>query len=82
MVLIADYEYITSGFSSGEDVTAGFGVKPGWGIISRLVGTYVSEDDDGTEFEIKGYDVTLKAAERSYLGDRAERDTCGPRSCL
>ena len=67
VVLIADYEYITSGFSSGSDVTAGVRGKTWLGDHIAIGGTYVSEDDDGIEFEIKGIDLTLKAAERSYL---------------
>ena len=67
VVLIADYEYITTGFSGGEDVTAGVRGKTWLGDHIAVGGTYVSEADDGAEFEIKGVDVTFKAAERSYL---------------
>ena len=67
VVLIADYEHITTGFSGGEDVTAGVRGKTWLGDHIAVGGTYVSEADDGAEFEIKGVDVTFKAAERSYL---------------
>ncbi|MGB1343287.1 MAG: DUF7507 domain-containing protein [Pseudomonadales bacterium] len=67
VVLIADYEYITTGFSGGEDVTAGVRGKTWLGDHIAVGGTYVSEADDGAEFEIKGVDLTYKATERSYL---------------
>ena len=67
VVLVVDYEYINAGFASGENVTAGLRGKTWLGDHIAIGGTYVSEDDDGTEFEIKGMDVTFKAAERTYL---------------
>ena len=62
VVLIADYEYITSRLcSGGEDVTAGVRGKTWLGDHIAVGGTYVSEADDGAEFEIKGVGCHLQS---------------------
>ena len=65
--LVVDYEYIPDDADSLDNVTFG-GRAKGW--INDNVGiggTYVSEEKDQYDYEMKGLDLTLRATEGTYV---------------
>ncbi len=72
--LMVDYEYVPSGFDADK---ATYGAR-GKGWISDHIaigGTYVHENRDNTDYELKGFDVTVKAGRGTYLkGEFAASD--------
>ncbi|MFK7816797.1 MAG: OmpA family protein [Gammaproteobacteria bacterium] len=64
--LLADYEYRPDVFSA-DDVTTGGRGKAWLNDYVALGGTYVNEDRDGADYELKGTDVTLRAGKGTYL---------------
>ncbi len=67
VVLVVDYEYVSSGMMAGDDLTAGVRGKTWLGDHVGIGLTHVSENNTGSEFEVTGVDLTLKATEDSYL---------------
>ena len=67
VVLVVDYEYVSSGLMAADDLTAGVRGKTWLGDHFGLGVTHVSEESTGSEFEMTGFDITLKATENSYL---------------
>jgi hypothetical protein len=65
-ILLVDYEYVPDSFDP-DDATYGARGK-GW-INDHVAigGTYVSENRDGTDYELKGADVTLRVAQGTYV---------------
>jgi hypothetical protein len=65
-ILMVDYEYVPDEFEA-DDVTYGARGK-GWVNDHVAVGgTYVSESRDGTDYALKGADVTLRVAQGTYV---------------
>ena len=64
--LLADYEYRPDAFKA-DDVTAGGRGKAWLNDYIALGGTYVNEERDGTDYELKGTDVTLRTGKGTYL---------------
>ncbi len=64
--LLADYEYRPDAFSA-DDITTGARGKAWLNDFIALGGTYVNEDRDGVDYELKGTDVTLRAGKGTYL---------------
>jgi hypothetical protein len=65
-VLLADYEYIPSGFDPDE-VAAGFRGRHWFGDHLAVGATYVEENRAGEDFSLRGADVTLQAGRGTYL---------------
>lgn len=65
-ILIADYEYIPSGFSA-DQVAAGFSGKQWLGDHVAIGGLYVEERRDGADYNLAGGDITLQAGRGTYL---------------
>jgi hypothetical protein len=66
VLLMVDYEYVPDDFDS-DKVSAGARAK-GWVNDQVAVGgTYVRENRDGTDYELKGVDVTLRQGEGTYV---------------
>ena len=64
--LLVDYEYNPDGFDP-DDITAGIRGKA-W--LNKYVGigaTYINEERDAEDYELKGADVTIKAGKGTYL---------------
>jgi len=64
--LLADYEFQPDGFET-DDLTVGIRGKAWINDYIALGGTYVDEERDGTDYELKGADVTLRAGKGTYL---------------
>ena len=64
--LLADYEYRPDYFSA-DDITAGARGKAWLNEYIAVGGTYVDEKRDGTDYELKGADITLRAGKGTYL---------------
>jgi hypothetical protein len=64
--LLADYEYRPDAFKA-NDVTAGGRGKAWLNDYIALGGTYVNEERDGTDYVLKGTDVTLRAGKGTYF---------------
>ena len=64
--LLVDYEYNPDSFDA-DDVTAGLRGKAWLNKYIGIGGTYVSEERDGEDYELKGADVTIKAGKGTYL---------------
>ncbi len=64
--LLADYEYRPDAFSA-DDITTGARGKAWLNDYIALGGTYVNEERDGVDYELKGTDVTLRAGKGTYL---------------
>jgi uncharacterized repeat protein (TIGR01451 family) len=64
--LLADYEYRPDAFSA-DDITMGARGKAWINDYVALGGTYVDEERDGVDYELKGADVTLRAGKGTYL---------------
>lgn len=65
-LLLVDYEYVPSGFE-GEDLALGFRGKQ-WVNDHLAVGaTYVDDDSGGSDYSLKGADLTLQAGRGTYL---------------
>jgi len=64
--LLADYEYQPEGFET-DDLTLGARGKAWINDIIAIGGTYIDEERDGTDYELKGADVTLRAGKGTYL---------------
>ncbi|OQY41277.1 MAG: hypothetical protein B6227_05645 [Fusobacteriia bacterium 4572_74] len=65
--LVADYEYVPNDSDSLDNVVFG-GRTKGW--INDYVGvggTYVSEEKNQYDYEMKGVDLTLRATEGTYM---------------
>lgn len=65
-ILLADYEYLPSGFDADE-VTAGFRGKHWFGDHVAVGATWVDENRAGEDYSIQGADVTLQAGRGTYL---------------
>jgi len=65
-ILIADYEYVPSGFDPDE-VTAGVRGKHWFGDHLAVGATYVDEKRAGDDYSLKGADITLQAGRGTYL---------------
>ena len=65
-ILIVDYEYIPDGFNVNNTV-GGLRAKQWLGDHIGVGITYVDEGRDAENYELSGLDVTLKAAESSWL---------------
>ena len=65
--LTVDYEYTPDNSDSLDNMTMG-GRAKGWlNDYVALGGTYVSEEKDSYDYEMKGIDLTLRASEGTYL---------------
>ena len=64
--LLADYEYRPDSFEA-DDLTVGARGKAWVNDYIALGGTYVDEERDGVDYELKGADVTLRAGKGTYL---------------
>lgn len=65
--LVADYEYIPRDSDTLDNLTFG-GRTKGWiNDYIGLGGTYVSEEKDTYDYEMKGVDLTLRATEGTYM---------------
>ena len=64
--LLADYEYRPDAFSA-DDITTGGRGKAWLNDYIALGGTYVNEDRDGVDYELKGTDITLRAGKGTYI---------------
>ncbi|MDH3985921.1 MAG: OmpA family protein [Gammaproteobacteria bacterium] len=66
MLLMVDYEYVPDEFDSDRMT---YGVRGKDWLTDRLGlgGTYVHEDRDGTNYELKGADVTLRHGAGTYI---------------
>ncbi len=64
--LLVDYEYSPDSFDA-DDVTAGLRGKAWLNKYVGLGGTYISEERDGEDYELRGADVTIKAGKGTYL---------------
>ncbi len=64
--LLVDYEYNPDGFEA-DDVTVGIRGKAWLNQYIGVGGTYIKEERDGTDYELKGADVTLKAGKGTYI---------------
>jgi len=67
--LLADYEYVPVGFDAGE-VTYGGRGRAWLGDHVAVGATSVTDERNGTNYEMSGADLTLKRSEKTYL--RAE----------
>lgn len=65
-VLLADYEYVPSGFDA-DDLTAGFRGKHWFGDHVAVGATYVDENRAGEDYSLRGADITLQAGRGTYL---------------
>ena len=65
-VLLADYEYVPTGFDP-DDMTAGFRGKHWFGDHVAVGATYVDENRAGEDYSLQGADVTLQAGRGTYL---------------
>ncbi len=73
--LLADYEYRPDAFSA-DAITAGTRGKAWLTDYIALGGTYVNEERDGMDYELKGTDVTLRAGKGTYIKlEYAESDS-------
>lgn len=64
--LLVDYEYIPSDFEP-ESVTGGVRAQHWVNDHVAVGGTYVDENQAGSDYTLKGVDVTLKAGNGTYL---------------
>lgn len=65
-VLLADYEYVPTGFDPDE-LTAGFRGKHWFGDHVAVGATYVDENRAGEDYSLQGADITLQAGRGTYL---------------
>jgi hypothetical protein len=65
-ILLADYEYVPTGFSA-DDVVLGVRGKQWLGDHVAIGGTYVDENRRGDDYTLKGADLTLRAGRGTYL---------------
>uniref|UniRef100_UPI00105ED29A hypothetical protein n=1 Tax=Cognatilysobacter terrigena TaxID=2488749 RepID=UPI00105ED29A len=65
-LLLADYEYIPSGFDAGHAST-GVRAKQWVGDHVAFGGTYVDENREGDDYRLIGGDLTLQAGRGTYL---------------
>lgn len=64
--LLVDYEYVPVGFEP-ESVTGGVRAQHWVNDHIAVGGTYIDENQAGSDYELKGVDVTLKAGNGTYL---------------
>ena len=64
--LLADYEYRPDAFAA-DDLTTGGRAKAWLNDYPAVGGTYVNEERNGTDYEFKGADVTLRAGKGTYV---------------
>ena len=64
--LLVDYEYNPDNFDP-DNITAGIRGKAWLNKYIGIGGTYINEDRDGEDYELKGADVTIKAGKGTYL---------------
>jgi hypothetical protein len=64
--LLADYEYVPSGFDPDE-LTVGFRGKHWFGDHLAVGATYVDENRAGEDYSLRGADITLQAGRGTYL---------------
>ncbi len=65
-ILLVDYEYVPTGFSSDE-TTLGGRAKVWLGDHVAIGGTFVDENRAGDDYELQGVNVTLQAGRGTYL---------------
>jgi hypothetical protein len=65
-LLLVDYEYFPTGFSSDES-SIGLRGKQWFGEHVAIGGTYVDENRAGDDYSLAGVDVTLQAGRGTYL---------------
>ena len=64
--LLVDYEYNPDTFNP-DDITTGLRGKAWLNQYIGVGGTYINEERTGTDYELKGADVTLKAGKGTYI---------------
>ena len=64
--LLVDYEYRPDAFAA-EDLTTGARGKAWVNDYIALGASYVNEERDGMDYELKGADLTLKAGKGTYI---------------
>ena len=64
--LLVDYEYSPDNFDP-DNITAGIRGKAWLNKHIGIGGTYINEDRDGEDYELKGADVTIKAGKGTYF---------------
>jgi len=64
--LLVDYEFRPDAFSA-DDITTGGRARAWLNDYIAIGGTYVTEERDGTDYELKGTDLTLRAGKGTYL---------------
>jgi len=64
--LLVDYEFRPDAFEA-DDLTAGARGKAWVNDYIAIGGTYVNEEREGVDYELKGADVTLRAGKGTYL---------------
>jgi len=64
--LLVDYEYRPDAFEA-DDLTAGARGKAWINDYIAIGGTYVNEEREGVDYELKGADVTLRAGKGTYI---------------
>ncbi|MEM7421467.1 MAG: hypothetical protein AAF364_17355 [Pseudomonadota bacterium] len=64
--LLVDYEYNPDSFDP-DDITAGIRGKAWLNKYVGLGGTFINEERDGEDYELKGADLTIKAGKGTYL---------------
>jgi hypothetical protein len=75
--LLADYEYVPSGFSL-DNTTTGFRGKGWLGDHFAVGGTYVDENRSGDDYSLRSVDLTLQAGRGTYLKvEQAESESTG-----
>lgn len=75
--LIVDYEFVPTGFEP-ESIIAGFRGKHWITDNIAVGGTYVDENQAGSDYLMKGVDVTLKAGNGTYLkGEYTKTESYG-----
>ncbi|MGI9303122.1 MAG: OmpA family protein, partial [Gammaproteobacteria bacterium] len=73
--LLADYEFVPGAFLDDE-ITAGGAGRAWLTDFLGIGGTYVQEDRNGTDYELKGVDATVKLGKGTYLkGEYAESES-------
>ncbi len=73
-ILLADYEYVPSGFDS-DNATIGLRGKQWFGDHVAVGATYVDESRSGDDYSVKGMDLTLQAGRGTYLKAEVTRST-------
>jgi hypothetical protein len=65
-LLLVDYEYVPSGFE-GDDLAMGFRGKQWFNDHLAVGATYVDDNSGGSDYSLKGGDLTLQAGRGTYI---------------